>query len=83
VTPLYPQKLALTSLTGGGRSVGMVRSRTKTTEFSLVSLENVTEGTILKTKCRYEDKIRIGVKEVLNEGNWNQLARNGSSNGLF
>jgi len=29
VTPLYPQKLALTSPTGGGRSVGMVRSRTK------------------------------------------------------
>jgi hypothetical protein len=28
VTPLYPQKLALT--------VGMVRSRTKATEFSLV-----------------------------------------------
>ena len=36
VTPLYPQKLALTSPTGGGRSVGIVRSRTKTTEFSLV-----------------------------------------------
>jgi hypothetical protein len=36
VTPLYPQKLLLTSPTGGGRSVGMVRSRTKTTEFSLV-----------------------------------------------
>jgi len=34
VTPLYPQKLALTSTTGGGRSVGMVRSRTKATEFS-------------------------------------------------
>ena len=32
----YPQKLALTSPTGGGRSVGMVRSRTKATEFSLV-----------------------------------------------
>ena len=31
VTPLYPQKLALTS-TGGGRSVGIVRSRTKATE---------------------------------------------------
>jgi hypothetical protein len=29
VTPLYPQNLALTSLTGGGRSVGMVRSRTQ------------------------------------------------------
>ena len=36
VTPLYPQKLALTSLTGGGRSVGIVRTRTKATEFSLV-----------------------------------------------
>jgi hypothetical protein len=34
VTPLYPQKLALTSPTGGGRSVGMVRSRTKAKEFS-------------------------------------------------
>jgi len=34
VTPLYPQKLALTSPSGGGRSVGMVRSRTKATEFS-------------------------------------------------
>jgi hypothetical protein len=36
VTPLYPQKLALTSPTGGGRSVGIVRSRTKAMEFSLV-----------------------------------------------
>jgi hypothetical protein len=26
---LYPQKLALTSLTSGGRSVGIVRSRTQ------------------------------------------------------
>ena len=34
VTPLYPQKLALTSPTGGGRSVGTVRVRTKATEFS-------------------------------------------------
>jgi len=37
VTPLYSQKLALTSPTGGGRSVGIVRVRTKATEFSLVS----------------------------------------------
>jgi len=36
VTPLYPQKLALVSPTGGGRSVGIVRVRTKATEFSLV-----------------------------------------------
>jgi len=35
VTPLYPQKLALTSPTGGGRSVGIVRVRTKATEFVL------------------------------------------------
>ena len=35
VTPLYPQKLALTSQTGGGRSVGIARVRTKATEFSL------------------------------------------------
>jgi hypothetical protein len=33
---LYPQKWALTSPTSGGRSVGIVRSRTKATEFSLV-----------------------------------------------
>jgi len=32
VTPLYPQKLAVTSPTGGGRSVGIVRVRTKATE---------------------------------------------------
>ena len=40
VTPLYPQKLALTSPTGGGRSVGIVRSRTKATEFTLVFIVN-------------------------------------------
>jgi hypothetical protein len=32
---LYPQKLALTSSTSGGRSVGIVRLRTKATEFFL------------------------------------------------
>jgi len=36
VTPLYPQKLALTSPPGGGRSVGIVRSQTKAMEFSLI-----------------------------------------------
>jgi hypothetical protein len=34
VTPLYLQKLAVTSPTGGGRSVGIVRLRTKATEYS-------------------------------------------------
>ena len=38
VTPLYPQKLALTSPTGGGRSVGIVRVRTKATGLELVSV---------------------------------------------
>jgi hypothetical protein len=33
---LYPQKLALTLPTSGGRSVGIVRSWTKAMEFSLV-----------------------------------------------
>jgi hypothetical protein len=31
---LYPQKLALTSPTSGGRSVGIVHSWTQATEFS-------------------------------------------------
>jgi len=35
VTPLYPKKLTLTSPIGGGHSVGIVRVRTKATEFSL------------------------------------------------
>jgi hypothetical protein len=34
-TPLYPQKVALTSPKSCGRSVGIVRSRTKATEFIL------------------------------------------------
>jgi hypothetical protein len=33
VVLLYPQKLALTSPTSGGRSVGIVRSRTQATVF--------------------------------------------------
>ena len=41
VTPLYPQKLALTSPTGGGRSDGIVRSRTKATEFFCYLLSNM------------------------------------------
>jgi hypothetical protein len=37
----YPQNLALTSPTSGGRSVGIVRSRAEATEFSLVSWQSV------------------------------------------
>jgi len=40
VTLLYPQKLALTSPTGGGRSVGIVRVRTKATELLVIHIIN-------------------------------------------
>jgi len=44
VTSLYPQKLALTSPTGGGRSVGIVRVRTEATEFvEHVMPDNISE----------------------------------------
>jgi hypothetical protein len=39
VPSLYPQKLAITSPTSGGRTVGIVRSRTQTMEFSLFLFE--------------------------------------------
>jgi hypothetical protein len=35
-TPLYPQKLALTLPTNGGRSDGIVRSRTQATELLIL-----------------------------------------------
>jgi hypothetical protein len=35
VAPLYPQKFTLTSPTNCGRSVGIVRSRTQTSEFKM------------------------------------------------
>jgi hypothetical protein len=45
---LYPQKLALTSPTSGGRSVGKVRSRTQATEFSSVFIIS-----LLKAWCAF------------------------------
>ena len=55
LTPLYPQKLALTSPTGGGRSVGIVRSRTKATEF-FIPLNFLWVGSL----SRYSDWLRAG-----------------------
>ena len=46
-TPLNPQKLALTTLTGGGRSEGIVRVRTKATDFSLVFSSGGGVGSIV------------------------------------
>jgi hypothetical protein len=39
---LYPQKFALTSTTSGGRSVGIVCSRTKATELVMARLVHIT-----------------------------------------
>jgi hypothetical protein len=41
---LYPQKLALTLPSSGGRSVGIVRIRTQTTEFSFFSYNIATKA---------------------------------------
>jgi hypothetical protein len=46
---LYPQKSALILLTSGGRSVGIVRSRTQATEFSLYVYVNSLS--CLKWEC--------------------------------
>jgi hypothetical protein len=40
-TPLYPQKLALTSPTSGGRSVGVLDSQTTATEFFFFTFVSV------------------------------------------
>ena len=52
VTPLYLQKLALTSPTGGGRSVGIVRVRTKATEFVLFVVENT--GSFIEVRIQLD-----------------------------
>ena len=43
VQHLYPQKLAPTSPTGGSRSVGIVRSRTKDTEILTIPYDPLYE----------------------------------------
>jgi hypothetical protein len=62
---LYPQKLALTSLASGGRSVGIVRSRTLATEFSLVFFFSLrclgAHGSVV---CRVT-MLRAGKRRVL------------------
>jgi hypothetical protein len=53
---LYPQKLALTSPTSGRRSVGIVRSRTQTTEFSFSLVHD------LKPEMHFVADVEDGVK---------------------
>jgi hypothetical protein len=70
VTSFYPQKLALTSPTGGGRSVGIVRSRTKVVEFSLGgddtrwptelwSIQGSVEGVVLQDAWRWRSDYSV------------------------
>jgi hypothetical protein len=47
---IYPQKLALTSSTSGGCSVGIVRSRSQATEFSLVFTEGAEKVEVVDIK---------------------------------
>jgi hypothetical protein len=46
-----PQKLALTSPTSGGRSVGIVHSLTQTMEFSLVLVHKIISRPVSKNKA--------------------------------
>jgi hypothetical protein len=52
---LYPQKLAITSPTSGGRSVGIVRSRTQATEFIIYFLASTQSslGSVLEFSLCY------------------------------
>ena len=73
MTPLYPQKLALTSPTGGGRSVGIVRLRTKVTEFFYIYIY-VTDKVKRRLVCHKRIKIQrngysYSIFYVLS-GNW-------------
>ena len=67
VTPVYPQKLALTSPTDGGRSVGIVRVRTKATEFSLV-LDKYSRGAGVVLKISEGPEIRSSRQEAAKSG---------------
>jgi hypothetical protein len=50
---LYPQKLALTSPTSGGRSVSMVCLWTQVTEFSFRTMTGVQHGSFTLMRCHY------------------------------
>jgi hypothetical protein len=60
VAPSIRKKLAITSLTSGGRSVGIVRSRTQTMEFSffLVAIYKIikkefTQLLVIMHNCKH------------------------------
>jgi hypothetical protein len=63
---LYPQKLALTSPTSGGRSVGIIRSRTEPTECIYFSLSSIYlqlfNTTLLLHACTSLKKFQILIR---------------------
>ena len=65
VTPPYPQKLALTSPTGGARSVGIVRVRIKATEFSF----QFTENSHIWHRTRTADSANVTVQNIFHGRN--------------
>jgi hypothetical protein len=58
-TPLYPQKLALTSPTNGGRSIGIVRPRTKVTELLFYLLRLNFLNVVLRCSSQFFIEIRV------------------------
>jgi hypothetical protein len=63
VTSLYPQKLALTSPTSGCHSVGIVRSRTKATEFVFCVCFTFHLTVLLISQHKY-DTFRIQMRKL-------------------
>jgi hypothetical protein len=77
---LYPQKLALTFLTRGDRSVGIVRSRTQATEFIFIVFENMLMMAVLTETCKgvsilhFKEYPVICVQSVWERGQWCRCA---------
>jgi hypothetical protein len=65
---LHPQKLALTSPTSGGRSVGVVRSRTQATALFVLLIRSIAENGARNNEhflcccLQYRDSYRTGVQ---------------------
>jgi len=75
VTPLYPQKLALISPTGGGRSVGIVCSRTKATEFFFITPSGMTNKSVNLYSLYYFIFLEgEGEKDIQVQGRYHNLS---------
>jgi hypothetical protein len=71
-TPLYPQKLALTSPTRGGRSIDTVRSKTQATELvSLLFMQFAPafhEFLLIRSKYSLQRRSIVGWRNMLQAG---------------